>query len=65
MKQSGQPNTQLHFHKNDVYLQAESCTFWNPKADDRDSGFCSNRTVVHKTTSYQEFNTFNIPELNG
>ena len=52
MKESLQPNTQFHFHKNNLYVQTESRTFCNTKPDDTDRGFFSNRTVGHTTTSY-------------
>ena len=45
MKQSGQSDKQLHFHKNNLYVQTDSRIFLNTKSDDRDSDFFSKRTV--------------------
>ena len=65
MKQSVMSDTKLQFHINKLYVQTDSRIFWNTKMCDTESGYCTNRAVEQQTASYQEFNTFNIPELNG
>jgi len=60
MKQSARCGTQLQFHRNELYVQTDSCKLWNAKLDDRNSGFCSNRSVEHQTTSYRLFSVFYI-----
>jgi len=50
MKQSGQSDTQLHFHKNYLYVKTGSRIFLNTKSHDKHS---SNRTVsnlIHSIT---------------
>jgi len=50
MKKSGQSDMQLQLHRNNLYLQTESCTLWNTKPDGRDSGFVEQ---VHLNTKRQ------------
>ena len=65
MKQSRQIHTLLSLHKKNLHVQTDSRIYWNTKMCDTESGFCTNRAVGQQTARYQEFNTFNIPELNG
>jgi len=47
MKQSGRSDTQLHFHKSNLYVKTDSRVLLNTKSDDRDSGFFSNTAVTN------------------